>query len=254
MSAAAATANLYGTVRGVMVPQANTTVEPEMRILLGGTLLGARLRSRSADSRTRLVEYLERIREILLDFDIAPLQSAGFACTASSYFIGAAREDTLFDSLSAERGHPVVSAARALRAALSSLGARRIGLVSPYPAWLHDAATAYWRDAGFAPVHSASLAGDMGDTRAIYGLPPPGADALAQIAGRVEAIVISGTGMPSLPAIAAADGLGVPVLSSNLCLAWAMADASDAGLRALVAPGAAWRLRLAQSVGDAAHA
>src|SRR5262249_4750090 len=117
--------------------------------------------------------YLDRIEEFLLDFDIAPLQAVGFACTASSYFIGAKREDEIFDRLSAKRGHPVASAARTLRQALGAVGAQRIALVSPYPSWLHEAATTYWKDAGFSPTRSTSLAAGMGDTRAIYALPPP---------------------------------------------------------------------------------
>lgn len=240
--------SLYGPIRGVMVPQANTTVEPEMRVLLGGTLLSARLRSRSEDSRTRLVEYLDRIEEFMLDFDTAPLLSVGFACTGSSYFIGAAREDAVFDRLSATCGRPVLSAARALRAALSALGARRIGLVSPYPTWLHEAADRYWREAGFEPVRSTSLAATMGDTRAIYKLSAPDVGALADIATAVDAVVISGTGMPSLPTIAAAGRLGVPVVSSNLCLAWAMTGGTAADLRELLTPAAAWRARLDEAV------
>ena len=245
--------SIYGTIRGIMVPQANTTVEPEMRLLLSGTLLAARLRSRSQDSRTRLVEYLDRIDEFLLDFDVAPLESIGFACTASSYFIGAAAEDALFDRLSSARKTPVLSAARSLRQALTALGARRIGLVSPYPDWLHEAAAGYWRDAGYTPVRSTSLVGTMGDTRAIYALPPPEAQTLNSIAADVDAIVISGTGMPSLPTIAAADALGKPVVSSNLCLAWAMAGGSSADLKAMLATAAPWRARLATVLKEAKH-
>ncbi len=241
----------YGPVRGVMVPQANTTVEPEMRLLVTGTLLAARLRSRSPDSRTRLVEYLDRSEEVLLDFDTAPLECAGFACTGSSYFMGAAREDALFDRLSAARAHPVLSAARSLRSALTVLGTRRIGLLSPYPTWLHEAAAGYWRDAGFEPRRSASLVPDMGDTRAIYKLAAPSVDALKGLASEVDALVISGTGMPSLPAIAAADGLGVPVISSNLCLAWAMTGGSPGALRELLASRAPWRTRLAAALEEA---
>ena len=94
----------------------------------------------------------------------------------------------------------------------------------------------------------------MGDTRAIYALPPPSAEQLADIARAVDAIVISGTGMPSLPAIASGDGLGVPVLSSNLCLAWAMTGGSEPQLRALLATDAPWRRRLAAAAGEAGDA
>ncbi|MBV8537431.1 MAG: hypothetical protein JO128_17665 [Alphaproteobacteria bacterium] len=246
--------SFYGPVRGLLVPQANTTVEPEMRLLLTGTLLAARLRSRSDDSKTRGLDYLEHLEEFLLDFDTAPLACAGYAYTASSYFTGPAREDETVDALSARRGYPVLPAARSVRAALSALGARRIALVSPYPAWLHEAAGRYWREAGFEPRHSNSLAPDMGDTRAIYKLAPASAEALAGIAREVDAIVISGTGLPSLPTIVAGDGLGVPVLSSNLCLAWAMSGGGLATLRGLLAPDAAWRARLAVALKDPGHA
>jgi maleate isomerase len=246
----------YGPVRGVMVPQANTTVEPEMRVLVPGTLLAARLRSRSPDSRTRLIEYLDRIEEFLLDFDTAPLLAAGFACTASSYFIGAAREDELFDRLSQARRCPVLPAAGSLRKALTALGAKRIGLVSPYPDWLHAAADGYWRDAGFLPIRSTSLVPQMGDTRAIYGLDAPDVETFAGMAREVDALVISGTGMPSLPTIAAGDALGVPVLSSNLALAWTMtagAPFSETSLRTILAPQAAWRRRLGDAIREAAN-
>lgn len=243
--------SIYGPVRGLLVPQANTTVEPEMRMLLTGTLLSARLRSSSPDSRTRGVEYLERVEEFLLDFDTAPLTAVGFAYTACSYFIGTVREDELFGRLSSTRGHPVLAAAASVRAALTVLGATRIGLVSPYPAWLHEAADRYWRGAGFEPVHSSSLVPDMGDTRAIYKLGPVRVGDLAKVASEVDAIVLSGTGLPSLPTIAAADTLGVPVVSSNLCLAWAMAGGAPATLRAFLAPDAAWRSKLAQAMTEA---
>ena len=47
----------YGLVIGIAVPQANTTVEPEMQALLGAshTVLTARMTSPSPDSRQRLV-------------------------------------------------------------------------------------------------------------------------------------------------------------------------------------------------------
>ena len=47
----------YGLVIGIAVPQANTTVEPEMQALLGAShsVLTARMTSPSPDSRQRLV-------------------------------------------------------------------------------------------------------------------------------------------------------------------------------------------------------
>jgi len=63
-------------------------------------------------------------------------------------------------------------------------------------------------------------------------------------------VVISGTGMPSLGAIACARS-SVTVLSSSLCLGWVarqrmVGAACDANsLEAWLAPTSAWRARLA---------
>ena len=83
----------YGPVIGLAVPQANTTVEPEMQALLGvgHTLLTARMTSSAADSRQRLLDYFDRLPQTLAQFDVAPMRVAGFACTGSSYLSGAGR-------------------------------------------------------------------------------------------------------------------------------------------------------------------
>jgi maleate isomerase len=44
---------------------------------------------------------------------------------------------------------------------------------------------------------------------------------------RAEAVVLSGTGMPTLQALRVARGeLALPVISSNLCLAWSLLRAA----------------------------
>ena len=103
----------YGPAIGLAVPQANTTVEPEMQALLGAghTLLTARMTSCAPDSRQRLLDYLDRLPQTLAQFDVAPIRVAGFACTGSSYLVGAGSEAEQLAALSAQRGHPVLSAA-----------------------------------------------------------------------------------------------------------------------------------------------
>ncbi|MFM7707619.1 MAG: hypothetical protein ACKO9D_06300, partial [Gammaproteobacteria bacterium] len=116
-------------------------------------------------------------------------------------------------------------AAQALRAALAAQGAQRIALVAPYPVDLHEAGLGYWRNAGLEIVASLRVDPTLADTHRIYELTSD--DALAALR-RVESagadcVVASGTGMPTLRALRrrrASDSL--PVLSSNLCLAWAL--------------------------------
>ena len=254
-SDAAARANLpdpeYGPVFGLLTPQANTTVEPEMQLLLRGTLLTARCISASADSRQRLLDYLDNLRATLVQFDSAPLRVAGFACTGSAYLVGRAREDEQLAVLGRQLAFPVISATQAIRRCLDQIGARRIALLSPYPAWLSSAAQDYWRGAGYTITAVAGLSEDLADTRGIYGLHTSRVQRmLATLDTRdCDALLLSGTGMPTLRSIAALPDTR-PVLSSNLCLAWAMQQTVSThacgahSLRAFIGPDAVWRQRL----------
>jgi len=240
-------------VLGVTVPQANTTVEPEMQALLGArhTLLTARMVCQSADSRERLLDYLNTLGATAAQFDVAPLQALGFACTGSSYLVGAAQEAEHLAGLTAARGYPVLSAAQSILQALHVLGAHRIALLSPYPSWLSEAGLAYWKAAGLTVTAKAGLPSELLDTRNIYKLTTPAVQSL--LAGLdtsgCDAVLMSGTGMPSLRTMAG-HRLPMPVLSSNLCLAWAMQCAlqpnrSGAALLSdMLAPNADWRRRL----------
>lgn len=245
----------YGPVFGVLTPQANTTVEPEMQILLEGSVLAARCTSPSADSRQRLLDYFDKLEATLASFDTAPLRVAGFACTGTSYLVGRVKEDQKLAALASASGYTVVSATQAIRRCLDILSAKRLALLSPYPGWLSAAAKGYWHECGYSIASMAGLPVELMDTRGIYQLTSVTVGKLLASlpTDQCDAVLLSGTGMPSLRTIAArtqADP-GPPVLSSNLCLAWAMLAevhpqmATRAALEDFLAPDAAWRKRLA---------
>lgn len=242
----------YGRVIGIATPQANTTVEPEMQLLLGGSVLTARLTSPSGDSRQRLLDYFERLPSALAQFDIAPLAAAGFACTGSCYLVGREEEERLLANASTRARVPVISSAQAIRHALGELGIKRVALLSPYPQWLSDAGQQYWRAAGFTLTSVAGLPSDLLDTRGIYQLTTA---RVLEVFARLtltgaDAVLMSGTGMPTLRSIAALAPahVGLPLLSSNLCLAWALDKAAGgrAALQPWLAQEAAWRTGLVQ--------
>ena len=132
--------------------------------------------------------------------------------------------------LQARHGFAFITAATAVVDALTVLKARRIGLVSPYPAGLNEASVAYWRSQGFEPVEIASVFNSQSAFHPIYSLEGSAATkALRSLEGKpLDAIVMLGTGMPTLAPIAETIGWpGPPVMSCNLCLAWRVVEALD---------------------------
>jgi len=218
---------------GMITPQANPTVEPEMSVLLpaGVSMLTTRCTSQG-EPRQRFLNYFRQLDQTLASFDTLPLDAVGFACTASSYLLDEGEEAAATKSLEAKFGYPLITASSAIDLALQFLQAERIALACPYPSWLLEDAQAYWRKQGYLIIDSISVQPEMGDTRAIYDVSGKEAGALMSrhyetVNEPFDAIVITGTGMPALRAICdLQEETGVPVFNSNLALAWACLRAS----------------------------
>ncbi|MBN9478352.1 MAG: hypothetical protein ABS43_07205 [Bordetella sp. SCN 67-23] len=228
-----------GAVLGVAVPQANPVVEPELAALLpaGFSMLVTRLQGSRTDSRQRLIDYLVNLPASLETYDSARLDVLGYACTGSSYLVGADEERRALDAASARFGYPIISSAQALRRALDHLGARRVALFAPYPPFLVEASKRYWEAVGLDIADCATVSLDTSDTRDIYGITTPLVmSSFSRLRWQdADAIMFTGTGMPTLRALVEVSSMtGKPVLSSNLCLAWAMVR--EAGGAAYLAP------------------
>lgn len=213
---------------GIAVPQANPVVEPELGALMpdGVSMLAVRLVSAEPDQRTRFTGYFENLGETLKGYDTLGLDALGFACTASSYLVGAAREAELVAALSDRFGYPVITGAQAILAALEALAVRRVAVIAPYPQFVLDAGGDYLRAAGLTITAKQRVITRTADTRTIYELGSADAVAAASVLdpGDAQCLLLTGTGMPSLRAIdQLGRELGIPVLSTNLCLAWALA-------------------------------
>jgi maleate isomerase len=248
---------------GVLTPQANTTVEPEMQLLCppGVALLTARMTSSAPDLKARLIEYYQQLPRWIAEFANAPLGAVASACTGASYLIGAKAEDELFAQAALQSGRPVTNSALAVIAAMKALQASRIALVSPYPAWLTEHSRAYWQSRGLQVQQVVQLSTDAQAFHPIYALErQAAAQGIAAVTHpEVDAVLLLGTGLPTLPALAEQPHTpaGKPVLSCNLVLLWHAlellerpeeAPRADALLRLLHEP--AWRARLQQQLGD----
>jgi maleate cis-trans isomerase len=210
---------------GVLTPQANTTVEPELAILMpkGTAWINGRLMSDKPTIVDRLRDYFANFDASAGQFANAPVGAIGFACTGASYLAGTDEEDATLARLSERLRVPAFTAASAVVDALRTLNANRIGLVSPYDDELTSASIAYWQRRGFT-VAMKTGAFNSGDAfHPIYSLPSGAAQAAldAMQGESMDAVVMLGTGMPTLGPIARTGRVGrAPVMSCMLCLAW----------------------------------
>jgi len=216
---------------GLLTPQANTTVEPEFSLLMptGVAWLNGRLTSSGQTIRDRLIDYMNGLDAATHQFGNAPIEALALGCTGTAYFVGASREDEILDAIAQRLKIPVFSAATALVDALGVLQAKTILLVSPYTGDVDNACTPYWEQRNFVIANKLAATGDSG-FHPIYSMHSSDANtALAAVDTRgVDAIVILGTGMPTLPTLTRLNQqFDPPVLSCMLCLGWRAAGALD---------------------------
>jgi maleate cis-trans isomerase len=239
---------------GVLTPQANTTVEPEFWIMLppGVALINARMMSDKASLEARLIDYFDQIDRAVDQFANAPIDAIALGTTGASYLAGIAREAEVVARIGKRTGVPFVTAGLAVVLALNTLSARRIGIVSPYPEGLTKTCIGYWEEHGFSVDGVVQIANRPDQFHPIYSIAAAnaekGLDALAD--KKLDAIVMLGTGMPTLGPILNRPRVGAtPVMSCMLCLAWASIDAAqgcapEAGALHEFIRGTGWGARL----------
>lgn len=207
---------------GVLVPTSNPTVEPELHYLMGDdvALYAARFPHTPAlDLKQRLEGYPQVFLDCAKVFGTIELNAYLASMTGASYALKRAGDDALCEKLSAATGTKSVTAAKAIREALAALGAKKIALISPYPEWLTTQAAGYWEDCGFTLSQVVMMSEEF---RAYEMESDEVAEAMAQVDGdSCDAVVMSGTGMLTIPAILELrESIRPPLLSSNLCAAW----------------------------------
>jgi arylmalonate decarboxylase len=207
---------------GVLIPSTNTTVETECRLLPPAyqAHVGRCLSSGGGSfspSRDEDIDYQSRL------LGTAKVELVILAQTSASLFADD-YDDVVTKRMSAAAGAPAITSAQAVGRAVRALGARRIGIVSPYSDAVNERAARYFEDRH--GLRTIALEGFRAtDAYAIGQLGPEHArEAFARIARpEIEAFVVPGGNFPTLPSIAAWEReLGTPVVTTNQASFWAM--------------------------------
>jgi maleate isomerase len=205
---------------GVIAPSSNTVLEPESQRLLPAdgsvTMHVSRLRVThiAADEASRAQFEFEAMLEAARQLADARVDLVLWSGTAASW-LGFGRDERLVAAIEAETGIPATTALLAVNRALARLGARRIGLVTPYVAALEAAIVDNYAAAGIETVRSRRL--DLTVNTDYAEVTPSAIAAMVRdvAAAGPDAVVIMCTnlaGSSVAPALAAETG--VPVVDS----------------------------------------
>ena len=208
----------------VATPQANPTVEAEVRRILPNDVdyCALRLVCESGDPKTRLIEYLSKLpKTIKHQLSGLPVDALLYGCTASSYLIDEKTEnDLLREASAALGGAKVINAARAIKDYFVLNKIKKIGILTPYPDWLQAHAEKHWAEQGIEVMGTERVDIGSEDTYKIYSLSSSDArpGLLSLLETDCDAILISGTGMPSLRLISEFSQQEKKIISSNYAM------------------------------------
>jgi len=209
---------------GIVVPSVNTVMEPwASRVVPEGVSVHF----------SRMYIPSETTAETLIEMDRTDGKSAlrqlsslyphviAYGCTASSIVQGLAYDAHLRKEMADDYAVQATTAANAIVTALRTIGARRISIVSPYPAKVDEAEHHYFSEAGFEVLGGAFLGIVDG-----FKLAEPSPETLFDLGKRgmdpsADALVVSCLNTRSHTVIDRLElALGKPVVTSTQATLW----------------------------------
>lgn len=211
---------------GFLIPPGNPTTETEVIRMTpsGATVHFTRMVAKGVTGSLEGQEERNRTQIAHLPDNVALLRMVNpavivLAHTATSYTLGKAGEAALVEEIARDSGIPFITAFGSVVAALSHLGVRRVAAGTPYG----ESATLQCKQNleayGFEVVSLGRLEGVVN----IYDETSLRAAELARRIDtrEVDAIFLSGVGMPTVDVIAGLEQeLGKPVISSAAAMMW----------------------------------
>lgn len=212
----------YGTRArfGMMLPSVNAIAEPQISAMLppGVSLHTTRLRLRSDSELLSMLDHLEEATSLLADAHVDRLI---FHCTAVSMYSPEIVEE-ITRRVAAITSIPLVITSEAIVAALRSLNASTIVLVTPYPQETNDREVRFLAHHGINVLRERGLGLANGLEMAMVEPDEWYRETLAMRDPAADAYFISCTTIRSAEVIDALETeLGRPVITSNQGMLWA---------------------------------
>lgn len=210
---------------GLVVLQADESIEPDMRRLLAPDTELLVTRTPSGDEVTpetlaAMEGHLGSSAALLPPAAI--FSSLGYACTSGAAQIGPERVSQILRE--ATGAAHVTNPISALLAACAALGVTRLGLISPYVTAVSDRIRTVLGQAGVStPAFGSFNVAEEARVVRIDGASIQAATMALAAEGGIDGLFLSCTNLRTLDLIAPLEeATGLPILSSNQVLAWHM--------------------------------
>jgi maleate cis-trans isomerase len=213
----------------IVVPENNTTMEPEISTLCPA-LAPIQVARVKRPPRTLLLEDLPAYAEATLDaiepFAAEPLDLVIYGCTAAGFLGGPSGNAGMVERLRERTGAPVVSTAGAMIEALRNAGVLETAVVTPYLQPVNDGLRHFLESSGFAvEVLNSFFCKTTAELGAIT------EDQVLELARRTvtprsKSLFVACSQLPTINVVARLRAeLGIPVWSSIQATAWAASEA-----------------------------
>ena len=223
----------------VVLPEGNITCETEFPALApsGLSFHFQRLRREGTALTEASLLSMQGNVDAATQALLMPLPAAMvYACTSGTFLTGHDRHADMALRMQALSGVPCITTATAMLRALKRVDAKRILMLTPYPDDINQTECEFLAHHGIEVIRADTFGCTDGDQiRALsWQQVLERARTLQPNAARADALFLSCTNMPTLPAIETLEAeLGIPVVSSNSVSAWAVLRL--AGYRAPIA-------------------
>lgn len=213
----------YGTRArlGMLLPSGNQAAEPQFNAMLpAGVALHTTRLALKGSSDEELMGMTDRVEEAAQLVGDAEVDLVVFHCTAVSTW-DASREQSIKDRIAKASGRPVTATSEAIVAALKTVGAKSIVMLSPYIDAINKREAAYFSNAGFKVLECLGL--DKATAHDMMSVTPAEwrEFALARRNPDADAYLLSCTTVRSAEVADALEKeLGRPVVTSNTSTVW----------------------------------